>query len=89
MNMSYCRFRNTLQDFQDCLNVLDDNYELANLSKDERDAFIELAVSAQDFAARIKELSFVDSDKEYLPYEIESMLDAIDSEKEEESDDEE
>jgi len=87
--MSYCRFRNTLQDFQDCLNVLDDNYELANLSKDERDAFIELAVSAQDFAARIKELSFVDSDKEYLPYEIESMLDAIDSEKEEESDDEE
>jgi hypothetical protein len=87
--MSYCRFRNTLQDFQDCLNVLDDNYELANLSKDERDAFIELAMSAQDFAARIKELSFVDSDKEYLPYEIESMLDAIDSEKEEESDDEE
>jgi hypothetical protein len=24
-NMSYCRFRNTLQDLQDCLDSMDDN----------------------------------------------------------------
>lgn len=48
-NMSYCRFQNTVQDFQDCL----DNIYEDDLSKDERRARIRLIKLAyemvQDF----------------------------------------
>ena len=34
-NMSYCRFKNTLQDLRDCHNHMDEDEEL---SKDEKEA---------------------------------------------------
>lgn len=37
MNMSYCRFSNTLSDLQDCIDYLEEhNYNLEFLSADER-----------------------------------------------------
>lgn len=43
-NMSYCRFRNTLRDLQDCASTIEDmaRGEAPPLSKDEREAFVGL-----------------------------------------------
>ena len=46
MNMSYCRFQNTLSDLQDCFNNLPNN----SLSIDEARAFAELVEMAKDIA---------------------------------------
>lgn len=35
-NMSYCRFRNTLQDLRDCVNYLDDDFN--DISSEEKQA---------------------------------------------------
>ena len=35
-NMSYCRFRNTLQDLRDCVNYLDDDFN--DISSEEKAA---------------------------------------------------
>lgn len=46
-NMSYCRFRNTLEDLRDCYNNMDDT----DLSEDERKArnkLIQLCVNLAD-----------------------------------------
>ena len=44
-NMSYCRFQNTLQDMQDCLNAMRGASSISdmNLSDDEYQAFQEMA----------------------------------------------
>ena len=44
-NMSYCRFQNTMQDLQDCLNAMREASSMAdmNLSDDEYQAFQEMA----------------------------------------------
>ena len=44
-NMSYCRFQNTLQDMQNCLNAMREASCIAamNLSDDEYQAFQEMA----------------------------------------------
>ena len=54
-NMSYCRFRNTLMDFQDCASVLEsgwDEEERLDLSSDERAACVDLILAAQDLVLR-------------------------------------
>ena len=39
MNMSYCRFQNTVIDLADCLRALEEiNYDLTKLSDDEEQA---------------------------------------------------
>ena len=44
-NMSYCRFQNTLQDMQNCLNAMREASSISdmNLSDDEYEAFQEMA----------------------------------------------
>ena len=48
MNMSYCRFQNTLSDLKDCY----DNIPNQDLSRDEARAFAELVLLAKDIADR-------------------------------------
>ncbi len=51
MNMSYCRFRNTLSDLKDCYENLP--YKTGEmLSKDEAHAFADLIQLARDIASR-------------------------------------
>ena len=39
MNMSYCRFQNTVLDLADCMDALEEiNYDLTKLSADEEQA---------------------------------------------------
>jgi len=47
-NMSYCRFQNTLQDLQDCKNVLDDFNSLDDLKEE---------LSTEEFRAAKKIIS--------------------------------
>jgi polyhydroxyalkanoate synthesis regulator phasin len=51
MNMSYCRFRNTLSDLQDCF----DNLPNGDLSNDEANAFVDLVLLAKEIAEQYEE----------------------------------
>ena len=51
MNMSYCRFRNTLSDLQDCYNNLPNQ----DLSRDEARAFAELVLLAKEIAEQYED----------------------------------
>ena len=62
-NMSYCRFRNTLQDLQDCFAAVENmNYsreerkELYKYSREEYRAFEELVYLAKEFTEVGEEL---------------------------------
>lgn len=50
-NMSYCRFRNTLQDLQDC----HDNIHDSELSKDEAEALEQLIELCRSIAKEFPE----------------------------------
>jgi hypothetical protein len=54
MNMSYCRFQNTLLDLKDC------NYNLPNedLSHEEARAFAELVMLCKDIAERFEDYDY-------------------------------
>lgn len=54
MNMSYCRFQNTLQDLKDCYDNLPDG----NLSHAEAAAFAELVALAKDIAETYEDLDY-------------------------------
>ena len=47
-NMSYCRFRNTSEDLQDCLNHIDEVDDLNQEEKEAREKLIELCVQIAD-----------------------------------------
>ena len=50
-NMSYCRFRNTLEALQDCVDTVEDfGWLETNLSPEEKKAMKELQVLAKYFA---------------------------------------
>ena len=51
MNMSYCRFRNTLSDLQDCF----DNLPNGDLSNDEANAFVDLVLLAKEIEEQYEE----------------------------------
>lgn len=57
-NMSYCRFGNTLHDFRDCYDVLEEaeSFTDMNLSEDETRAMNRLAVYARQYLDRFTEL---------------------------------
>lgn len=45
MNMSYCRFQNTLRDLQDCANNINDDIEdLSDEEKNAREDLIQLCI---------------------------------------------
>jgi hypothetical protein len=71
-NMSYCRFRNTLQDFNDCLDFLQGGGE--KLSNEELRAAIDLIRRAGDL---VEMYEGMDDD------ELKSELSSIDDEDEE------
>ena len=50
-NMSYCRFQNTAQDLRDCVNSLEEGYDLddLDLSNDETYAMKRMRNLCQDF----------------------------------------
>ena len=51
MNMSYCRFQNTLEALQECLDALDEiGYDIGLLDSDERRAAKKIAHLCQQFA---------------------------------------
>lgn len=64
-NMSYCRFQNTLTDFNDCLNMIrdavDDNVPFAEfgdeLGADELKAFEQLYIRAKQFIKQVDYLT--------------------------------
>jgi len=51
MNMSYCRFQNTLSDLKDCF----DNLPNGDLSRDEANAFVDLVLLAKEIAAQYED----------------------------------
>ena len=65
-NMSYCRFRNTALDLNDCLVALQEDSELVNLSEfrnqnqDEWRALKRLVALAKDIAEYEDEIEFVE-----------------------------
>ncbi len=54
MNMSYCRFQNTLLDLQDCYDNLPDG----NLQHAEAAAFAKLVALAKDIAETYEDLDY-------------------------------
>ena len=53
MNMSYCRFQNTVIDLVDCLRALEEiNYDLTKLSADEEQAARRLIEICQEIAGQ-------------------------------------
>lgn len=54
MNMSYCRFENTLNDLQDCAGALDEN-GMKSLSTDERRAAERMIDLCRDMAEAFAE----------------------------------
>lgn len=57
-NMSYCRFRNTLHDFIDCLENLDDIS-----SEEEKRASKSLYDVAQEYVERFEELNEIEREE--------------------------
>jgi len=55
-NMSYCRFRNTLEDLLDCYNALDDE-GIDDLSHEEKRAALKLIQTCVELAEEFKELA--------------------------------
>jgi hypothetical protein len=53
-NMSYCRFRNTLSDFEDCVELLEN--EGKNLSSDEQRAAFRLIGRAIELAEMFEDM---------------------------------
>jgi hypothetical protein len=53
-NMSYCRFQNTLGDFEDCLDALDSE---KSMSDDEQRAAFWLIQKARELAERFEDYS--------------------------------
>jgi hypothetical protein len=59
-NMSYCRFRNTLEDFRDCYkNLNSDNDELSDEEIKAAESLVHMAFNMVD------ELGFITTDGEY------------------------
>ena len=56
MNMSYCRFQNTLEALQECVDALDEiDYDIEKLSSDEGRAAKQLARLCWQFASDVEE----------------------------------
>ena len=56
MNMSYCRFQNTLEALQECMDALDEiDYDVEKLCSDERRAAKQLAHLCWQFASDLEE----------------------------------
>ena len=56
MNMSYCRFQNTLEALQECMDALDEiDYDVEKLCSDERRAAEQLARLCWQFASDLEE----------------------------------
>jgi hypothetical protein len=52
-NMSYCRFENTLQDMQDCIDAIDgeeEKLDFSGMSLHEKKAFLEMGDVARTLA---------------------------------------
>ena len=51
MNMSYCRFQNTLEALRECVEAMDEiGHDIEKLDSDERHAALQLAYLCQQFA---------------------------------------
>jgi len=64
MNMSYCRFRNTSLDLQDCIDAIN-NGEINDLSRDEQQAFVNLIMQCKEVAENFED---------YDDYELEDFI---------------
>jgi hypothetical protein len=67
--MSYCRFENTAHDFSDCLNAIDEAFDMndipinefvAELSEDERRAYDRLVIMSKRLVAIEDERNYLD-----------------------------
>jgi hypothetical protein len=54
MNMSYCRFQNTLQDLIDC----DENLPQGNLCNEEAQAFADLVILCKAIASKYEDYDY-------------------------------
>ena len=56
MNMSYCRFQNTLEALRECMDALDEiDYDVEKLCSDEMRAAKQLAHLCWQFASNLEE----------------------------------
>lgn len=86
-NMSYCRFRNTYRDLQDCQEALEDLFNGdGKLSRDELHAAKRLVELCDDIVTLIRDDQNLDDDESLERMRIEQALDAA-NEAAEESDD--
>ena len=74
--MSYCRFQNTAKEFIDCHDALR-NSGLEDLSERERQAFIDLALHAQDFVLFLKELLYMKDEDEYNHDDLQELVNSV------------
>lgn len=56
MNMSYCRFENTLGDLQDCLHHLDPVEKLSGIEKESRIALVRLCQEIAEMSEDVEDL---------------------------------
>lgn len=76
-NMSYCRFRNTLNDFDDCASKVE---EIINgdvdeaLSREEFIAAVRLVQAAADLIDIVKDAAGVDAEDDLTREQIEKLL---------------
>jgi len=63
-NMSYCRFRNTVEDLYDCQETLDD-WDFGELSKGEIEAAMRLVRMCKRIAAMDEECELLDALQEF------------------------
>lgn len=81
MNMSYCRYRNTLTDLRDCVSDLEErcNGDAADhLSREEFEALCQIALQAQRLTNMIRERGTFDTDQDLTSDEIHDVIANID-----------
>jgi hypothetical protein len=77
MNMSYCRYRNTLHDLGDCASDIEERIDggaADELSREEFEAACRLIEQANDLVATIREYAGLDDDEELTLDGIRSAL---------------
>jgi hypothetical protein len=64
-NMSYCRFQNTSDDLEDCVEALEEDPKLANLRGDELRCAIRLIEMCRNVADQFEEVNLTDLWKDH------------------------
>lgn len=81
MNMTYCRYQNTLTDLRDCVQDIEERTEggaAEMLSREEFEALAQIAIQAQHLLGLIRERATFRSNEDLSSDEIHDILANID-----------